>query len=272
MPTSPSNTSFSAARSSLTQPAAPRGNAPPLAGAARPRAIAQHATRSPADELLAATSHRRRRAQSPWSTARGATPQREGAAPPSPRPVAEHVNLATSATEAGPLLLAGTARPRHDSMASPTSLSDPPSRRQPLLDAPEGTLARRFGTRLRELQESMSSDRIDRPTFVALALDEALESLTDAVRRGATSADAIKQARAQRGLTHDADIRELGDVAFTLSVSGGQRVPGDELLGVQSELAAAVRGGATPGLAVRVQHATTRAVSTLRDADVAPSA
>ena len=64
------------------------------------------------------------------------------------------------------------------SMNLPRSLSDLPAWRQRLLSAPEGSLSRQYGKRLRDLQESRASGQIDQTTFEARA-EKIAEDLKD---------------------------------------------------------------------------------------------
>jgi len=329
MPTSPSNTSHSPSRSTPppTPPTPPPGEPQVPHGGGVAAAASRLVVHPAGDEQLAAISRRRPRTDAASSAASGGATQRRR----------------LEAAEAGPSQPAGATRPRHESMALPQSLSDLPAWRQPLLDAPAGSLTRQFGERLQDLQQSLASHRIDRPTFEALAgqivedlatheteltywdhhlangdvslqhrrlpeagsaffrpplangraahltLSEALESLTNAMRRGRSAGAAVEQSREQHGLTHEADIRELNDIARLLSTSGGARAPAHVLLDAHAELTAVLDGGGPPEQAVQQvaqrhgitnmldlnvlrRHATERPLVMLAESDVAPSA
>ncbi len=74
---------------------------------------------------------------------------------------------------------AADVTPSQQSMAMPYSLSDLAPWRQPLLDAPEGSLSRQFGERLSALQKAVAFGQIDQDTFTASA-QEIVEDLSEA--------------------------------------------------------------------------------------------
>jgi hypothetical protein len=143
------------------------------------------------------------------------------------------------------------------SMNLPRSLSDLPAWRQSLLNAPEGSLSRQYGERLRDLQESRASGQIDQTTFEERA-NQIAEDLKD--HENDLPYWDHHVANSDVGLQYLRFSAQVGGVAVPTTADGRAAV----LIRYAAEDAVteAMRGGATAEQAVQQatqQHGITHA-------------
>jgi hypothetical protein len=119
------------------------------------------------DERFSSIPSRRARSTGPADEPQAQRPRRESPV----RPESSAAAAARQPAVASPRSSVSGSAP---SRSTPRSLQDLPAWRQPLLDAPAGSLSRQFGERLRTLQQERGSDNITHRAFL-----ERAETLVD---------------------------------------------------------------------------------------------